>query len=58
VEASGVRARIARVALARLRQGRARLLGTVLTKFEARRAHYGYGYDYGFGYGQEAKKTG
>jgi polysaccharide biosynthesis transport protein len=57
VEASGVRGRIARLALGRLRQGRARLLGTVLTKFESNRAHYGYGYDYGYGYGQDAKKT-
>ena len=29
----------------------AQILGAVLTKFEAKRAHYGYGYDYGYGYG-------
>lgn len=51
VEARGVRARMARLALGRLRQGRALLLGTVLTKFESKRAHFGYGYDYGYGYG-------
>jgi succinoglycan biosynthesis transport protein ExoP len=51
VEARGVRARMARLALGRLRQGRAVLLGTVLTKFESKRAHFGYGYDYGYGYG-------
>ncbi len=53
VEASGVKARIATLALGRLRQGRANLLGTVLTKFEARQSHFGYGYDYGYGYGSE-----
>jgi succinoglycan biosynthesis transport protein ExoP len=51
LEARGVTARGARLALGRLRQARARLLGVVLTKFEAKRAHYGYGYDYGYGYG-------
>ncbi len=56
VEARGVKARMAQVALNRLRQGRAQLLGTVLTKFDAKRAHLGYGYDYGYGYG--ATKSG
>jgi capsular exopolysaccharide synthesis family protein len=51
LEAGGVKARIARRAIDRLRQGRARLLGTILTKFDARRAHFAYGYDYGYGYG-------
>ena len=55
VEARGVKARIARQALARLQQGRSNLLGTILTKFEAKRAHYGYGYDYGYGYGGDKK---
>lgn len=54
VEAKGVKARLARVALGRLQQGRAHLLGTVLTKFEARDAHLGYGYEYGYGYGYSA----
>ena len=53
VEARSVKARLARVALGRLRQSRALLLGTVLTKFEAKRAHYGYGYEYGYGYGSK-----
>lgn len=57
VEARGVKARIARQAVARLRQSRAQLLGSVLTKFESRRAHFGYGYDYGYGYGAEGKKS-
>jgi polysaccharide biosynthesis transport protein len=54
VEARGVKARIARVALGRLSQGKAQLLGTVLTKFDAKGAHFGYGYDYGYGYGSTA----
>jgi capsular exopolysaccharide synthesis family protein len=52
VESHGVRASIARVALSRLRSAHARVIGTVLTKFEAKRAHFGYGYDYGYGYGR------
>jgi succinoglycan biosynthesis transport protein ExoP len=55
LEARGVTARVARLALARLRQARAHLLGVVLTKFEAKRAHYGYGYEYGYGYGERDK---
>ena len=51
VEAHGVKARVARLAIGRLRQGRAQMLGTVLTKFDFKRAHFGYGYDYGYGYG-------
>lgn len=58
LEARGVKGRIAKVALARLRQGRAELIGAVVTKFEAKRAHYGYGYDYGYGYGSEEEKQG
>lgn len=58
IEARGVKARMARVALARLRQSRAVLLGAVLTKFDTRRANFGYGYDYGYGYGSaEAEKS-
>lgn len=51
VEASGVKARMARMAMERLRQSRARIMGAVLTKFEARNAQYGYDYEYGYGYG-------
>jgi succinoglycan biosynthesis transport protein ExoP len=58
LEARGVKGRIARVALTRLRQGRAVLLGAVVTKFESKRAHYGYGYDYGYGYGSVEEKKG
>lgn len=52
VESHGIRARMVRVAIERLQSAHARLLGVVLTKFEANRAHYGYGYDYGYGYGR------
>lgn len=51
VEAHGVRTSVIRAALARLRTADVNLLGVVLTKFEARKAHYGYGYEYGYGYG-------
>ncbi len=51
LETRAVKARTAMLALGRLRQSRAHLIGVVLTKFEAHRAHFGYGYDYGYGYG-------
>lgn len=56
LEARGVKGRIAKLALSRLRQGRADLLGAILTKFEAKRAHFGYGYEYGYGYGSSKEK--
>lgn len=52
VEASGVRARMVRRALERLRTGGANVLGTVLTKFATNRATYGYDYAYGYDYGR------
>jgi capsular exopolysaccharide synthesis family protein len=51
VESHATRASVARVAIGRLRDAQARILGVLLTKFESKRAHYGYGYDYGYGYG-------
>lgn len=57
VEASGVKARMARMAIERLRQSRARILGAVLTKFEARNAQYGYDYEYGYGYGSGGDRS-
>jgi Mrp family chromosome partitioning ATPase len=38
-----------RGALKRLQMGRGLLVGTVLTKFDAKAAGYGYGYGYGYG---------
>ncbi len=53
VEAHGIRSSLVKTALQRLRAANARILGGVLTKFEARRSYYGYGYDYGYGYGRD-----
>jgi capsular exopolysaccharide synthesis family protein len=44
-----------RGALKRLQFARSPILGTVLTKFDARNARYGYEYDYGYGYEATAK---
>ena len=60
VESHGIRTSLVRTALARLQHASAHIVGGVLTKFEAKRAHYGYGYDYGYGYGRDdlAKSKG
>ncbi len=58
VVSHGIRTSLVKVALARLRSANARIFGIVLTKFDAKRAHYGYGYDYGYGYGASARETG
>jgi capsular exopolysaccharide synthesis family protein len=57
VESHGTRVSMAKVAVNRLRDAHARVLGILLTKFEARRSHYGYGYEYGYGYGESAKQS-
>jgi len=54
VEAHGIRARLVRLALGRLANAHAHVLGAVLAKFESARAMYGYGYDYGYTYGQRS----
>ncbi|WP_168355981.1 GumC family protein [Sphingomonas gei] len=53
VEANGARSSIIRAATARLRSANVNLLGAVLTKFDAKKAHFGYGYEYGYGYGEK-----
>lgn len=53
VESHGIRSSLVKTALGRLVSANAHVLGGVLTKFEARKAHYGYGYEYGYGYGRE-----
>ncbi len=53
VESRSIRTSVVRVALGRLAASNARILGIVLTKFEAKRAHFGYGYEYGYGYGHD-----
>ena len=52
VESHGIRASMVKTALGRLISANARVIGGVLTKFEARKAHYGYGYEYGYSYGR------
>lgn len=54
VESHGIRATMVKTALGRLASANAHVLGGVLTKFEARKAHYGYGYEYGYGYGRDS----
>jgi capsular exopolysaccharide synthesis family protein len=53
VEAGRTHVRLINASIARLRLGRARILGAVLTKFNPKRSGYGesYGYGYGYGYG-------
>lgn len=53
VESHGIRSSLVKTALGRLASANARIIGGVLTKFEARKAHYGYGYEYGYGYGRD-----
>lgn len=53
VESHGIRSTLVKTALARLASANVRIFGGVLTKFEARKAHYGYGYHYGYNYGRE-----
>jgi capsular exopolysaccharide synthesis family protein len=57
VESHATRVSTIRVAIARLKDAQARVLGVLLTKFESRRAHYGYGYEYGYGYGEKAENS-
>ncbi|MCP3732911.1 polysaccharide biosynthesis tyrosine autokinase [Sphingomonas sp. MG17] len=52
VESHGIRSSLVKTALGRLAAANARIFGGVLTKFEARKTHYGYGYEYGYGYGR------
>ncbi len=53
IQSRGIRFGQIRIALARLMATNAHIFGGVLTKFEARKAHYGYAYDYGYSYGRE-----
>jgi capsular exopolysaccharide synthesis family protein len=49
--AGHVRTGLIRNAIKRLRFARGSLIGTVITKFDAKRDGYGYEYGYGYGYG-------
>ena len=59
IESGGTRRGLARAALRRLRFGNARVLGGILTKFNARKASYGgaYGYAYDYNYGSTNRIT-
>ncbi len=66
VSAGQQRKRFVQASLRRLSMARARLIGAVLTKFDARNVGYGYGYGYGYGsaygadpysYGKRLEKT-
>lgn len=52
VEAHGTRVTHVRTALNRLAAANVRVLGCVLTKFEARKSYYGSSYEYGYSYGR------
>ncbi|MGE0180227.1 MAG: GumC family protein [Sphingomonas sp.] len=56
IQSHATRASMAKVAVGRLQDAQARVLGVLLTKFESKRAHYGYGYEYGYGYGETDSK--
>jgi capsular exopolysaccharide synthesis family protein len=58
VESHGIRSSLVKTALGRLASANVRIFGGVLTKFEARKAHYGYGYEYGYGYGRTDRAKG
>jgi polysaccharide biosynthesis transport protein len=58
VQAQSVRSSLIRASIGRLLSANVNVLGVVLTKFDAKRAHYGYGYDYGYGYGQDDRAEG
>jgi capsular exopolysaccharide synthesis family protein len=51
IESHATSATMAAVAVDRMRESKARMLGALLTKFEAQKAQYGYGYGYEYGYG-------
>ncbi|RYD24496.1 MAG: polysaccharide biosynthesis tyrosine autokinase, partial [Lysobacteraceae bacterium] len=59
VESHGIRSSMVKTALRRLSTANARVIGGVLTKFEARKANhgYGYGYEYGYSYGRDRKAS-
>jgi Mrp family chromosome partitioning ATPase len=63
VESHGIRSSLVKTALGRLAAANARIMGAVLTKFDAKKAHYGYGYGYEYGYrygrdDEDAKSSG
>lgn len=57
VESHGIRSSMVKTALGRLASTQVRVIGSVLTKFEARKSYYGYGYEYGYNYGRGAHEA-
>jgi capsular exopolysaccharide synthesis family protein len=59
VESHGIRTHLVKTALNRLASANARVFGSILTKFDARKAQYGYGqgYEYGYAYGRDPTHT-
>lgn len=55
VESQGIRTTQVKTALGRLVSAKVKVFGGIVTKFDARKAHFGYDYDYGYGYGRDAK---
>ena len=55
VESHGIHSTQIKTALDRLASAHARVMGVVLTKFDARKSHYGYSYEYGYSYGRDEK---
>lgn len=51
IQATGARRSVVRIATARLLQARAKLLGALLTRFNAQNVGYGYSYAYTYEYG-------
>ncbi|WP_257558088.1 polysaccharide biosynthesis tyrosine autokinase [Sphingobium sp. CFD-2] len=50
VESHGIRTNLVKEAIGRLISANVRIVGSVLTKFDAKKAHYGYSYGYEYGY--------
>jgi capsular exopolysaccharide synthesis family protein len=58
IGAGVARAGSVRGALKRLQMAKCPLIGSVVTKFDAKRSSYGYGYGYDLGYGEDAFSYG
>ena len=57
IAAHGTRVSLIRMALQRMANSNAHLLGIVLTKFDAKQSSYGYGYEYGYDYAAARNKA-
>ncbi len=55
VESHGIRSTQVKTALGRLASAKVKVFGGIVTKFDARKSHYGYNYDYGYGYGRDSE---